>query len=65
MRDLGSSFREYGPRGRILEMFDNYRKRKYHTFREEMTFFGAQKGLWGGRRGSVFLSFRKKRVKYF
>ena len=25
--------------------------------RQEMTFFGAQKGLWGGRRGSVFLIF--------
>ena len=23
--------------------------------RQEMTFFGAQKGLWGGRRGSEFL----------
>ena len=33
--------------------------------RQEMTFFGAQKGLWGGRRGSVFLIFRKKGVKYF
>ena len=33
--------------------------------RQKMTFFGAQKGLWGGRRGSVFLIFRKKGVKYF
>ena len=29
-----------------------------------MTFFGAQKGLWGGRRGSISLVFRKKGVKY-
>ena len=33
--------------------------------RQEITFFGAQKGLWGGRRGSIFLIFRKKGVKYF
>ena len=32
---------------------------------QEITFFGAQKGLWGGRGGSIFLIFRKKRVKYF
>ena len=32
--------------------------------RQEMTFFGAQKGLWGGRRDSIFLIFRKKGVKY-
>ena len=32
---------------------------------QEMMFFGAQKGLWGGRRGSDFLVFRKKGVKYF
>ena len=25
--------------------------------RQEITFFGAQKGLWGGRRGSDFLIF--------
>ena len=27
--------------------------------RQEITFFGAQKGLWDGRRGSDFLIFRK------
>ena len=32
--------------------------------RQELTFFGVQKGLWGGRRGSIFLIFRKKGVKY-
>ena len=29
-----------------------------------MTFFGAQEGLWGARRGSDFLIFRKKGVIY-
>ena len=28
--------------------------------RQEMTFFGAQKGLWGGRRGCDLLIFRKR-----
>ena len=30
-----------------------------------MTFLGAQKGLWGGRRGSVFLIFEKKGLNIF
>ena len=32
--------------------------------RQEMTLFGTQKGLWGGKGGSDFLIFRKKGVKY-
>ena len=33
--------------------------------RQEITFFGAQKGLWAGRRGSDFLIFRKRGVIFF
>ena len=33
--------------------------------RYEIIFFVAQKGLWGGRRGSVALFFQKKRGEIF
>ena len=36
MRDLGSSFREYGPWGRILKACDNYRMRKLSNVQYRM-----------------------------